>query len=130
MISLGVRGAAIATLREPGTVLVALVAAGALGRGAMIGLLFLLRPARSDGLGASLGSAPPLSGWLGVALATASAVPLGRGAFVLVGASVVATLVFAALARRQVGGYTGDVLGAGEQIVECAAVSIAASFAV
>ena len=97
----------------------ALLLAGVLGRGGILLPLLLLPSVRPDGLGASLaesGTAPILAG---LALAAAAAV-LGPGAGV---AALAAGLALTALARRQVGGYTGDVLGAVEQVAECAALS-------
>lgn len=130
MLSLGIRGASVAALRQPEAVFSALVAAGALGRGALLGLLCLLRPARQEGLGASLGRIRPLASAVGLALAVACAMALGgsRGMAAITTACV-AALVVAALAWRQVGGYTGDVLGAGEQVVECAVLTILAGLA-
>ncbi len=55
MLSLAVRVAALAAMRHPA---VAMIVSGALGRGAMVGLLLMLRPARRDGLAASLGKPP------------------------------------------------------------------------
>jgi adenosylcobinamide-GDP ribazoletransferase len=37
------------------------------------------------------------------------------------------SLVLAILARRQIGGYTGDVLGAAEVVAECVVLSVLAS---
>jgi adenosylcobinamide-GDP ribazoletransferase len=116
MISLALRVAALAALREPGAVAVALVVSGALGRGAMVGVLLLLRPARPDGLAAALGTVPRRAAGIGLAVAASFALA-APGALPAAG---LATVVMAILARRQIGGYTGDVLGATEQAAECA----------
>ncbi|MGD0434274.1 MAG: adenosylcobinamide-GDP ribazoletransferase [Acetobacteraceae bacterium] len=42
-------------------------------------------------------------------------------------AALGASLAVASLAQRQIGGHTGDVLGAGEVIAECVVLSVAAS---
>ncbi len=51
---------------------------------------------------------------------------LTRGLSALV-VTAVAVALFAALARRQIGGYTGDVLGAAQQIGEIAMLLTAAA---
>jgi adenosylcobinamide-GDP ribazoletransferase len=118
LFSVLLRSAAITQLATPGRVAAALVGSAALARGAIIVLLVLLKPARSDGLAASLG-APTLRAAIGLALAVAIAavtVPLFR---CLVAAAIcVAATTW--LTWRQIGGHTGDVLGAGEQVCECA----------
>ncbi len=118
MLSLGLRVAALAAMADAWRVGGALIAAGMLGRGAMIGMMLALAPARPDGLAASLGRVPAGPAAIGLAIAGA-AVLLPHGARALF-AAVLAGAVMVWLARRQVGGYTGDVLGAAEQAVECA----------
>jgi adenosylcobinamide-GDP ribazoletransferase len=129
VLSFSIRGAAVASLRQPEAAFAALTASGALGRGAMIGLLCLLRPARADGLGATLAPIRPVACFVGLALAAASAMTLGPSRSILgVIAAATATLVVAALAWRRIGGYTGDILGATEQATECVVLTVAASF--
>jgi adenosylcobinamide-GDP ribazoletransferase len=77
-----------------------------------------LPPARRDGLGAGAGRPPQAA--VQVALALGAAVLLGAlGPFlgwgraaVALAAVVFVTIFWAKLSRRQIGGYTGDVLGA------------------
>jgi adenosylcobinamide-GDP ribazoletransferase len=118
MLSLGLRVAALASLADPAAVAVALIAAGALGRGAMIGMMLALPPARADGMAASLGPVPFTPAAIGLAIA-AACILLPHGARALL-AAVVAGVAMVWLAYRQVGGFTGDVLGATEQAAECA----------
>ena len=128
MLSLAVRVSAMAALARPGTVLAALVVAGALGRGTILGLLILLRPARPDGLAAGLGAVPPGATAAGLATALAAAFLVrpdaAMGAVLLAGLTCAG---IAALARLQVGGYTGDVLGAGCVATECAVLTMVAA---
>jgi adenosylcobinamide-GDP ribazoletransferase len=120
-IGVGLRAAALADL-APADGVAALVAAHAASRAAMPLMLALLEPARRDGLAASLGRPSDL--------VLAQAVILGVLVCALVTGPLagIAALSFAALAlagleslaRRQIGGYTGDVLGAAQQVAETA----------
>ena len=124
LLSCAVRIAAVAALPH-GAVPGALIASGALGRAAMLVPLLLLRPARADGLGASLTRMRPITGAAGLALGTALAL------LALPLAAALRSLALAVLggagaawqARRQLGGYTGDVLGATSVVVECLVLS-------
>ena len=121
ILSLGLRGAAIATIASPGAVLVALIVAAALGRAAMIGILWALRPARADGLAASLGGISIGPAAVGVVIALAAVLVLLHFtlALAVIALALIGTAAMAVLAKRQIGGYTGDVLGATEIVVEC-----------
>ena len=129
ILSLGLRGAAIASMAGPGAVLVALIVAGMLGRAAMIGILLVLQPARADGLAASLGRVPVGPAATGLAIAVLAAVGLLTFSMAFTGVALALTGVatMAWLARQQVGGYTGDVLGATEIVVECLVLTVLVS---
>lgn len=115
-VSLAMRLTTLALAPNP---LLAMVLAGLLGRGAMLLPLLLLQPARVGGLGAPLaGSRGPAAAGLVIAALAAWFQP-GAGL-----AALLAGLALAWLARRQIGGYTGDVFGAAEQAAECAALSV------
>jgi adenosylcobinamide-GDP ribazoletransferase len=117
VFSVGLRAAALAAIADAGLVLPALVAAHAVGRGALPLVMRRLPPARADGLGAEAGR--PGAEVAGAAAAIAVLVAfvclgfwLGLAAIAF---SVLGMALLAMLARRQIGGYTGDVLGAIEQ---------------
>ena len=121
VLGVGLRAGALADLTVDDAV-AALVAAHAASRAAMPLLMALLEPARPDGLAAALGrpSEPVLAQAviLGVLIAA-----LMTGPFAAIVALSFAALVLAGLetlARRQIGGYTGDVLGAAQQVSETA----------
>jgi adenosylcobinamide-GDP ribazoletransferase len=123
------RVAAIASLDDPRRVTVAMIVAGMLGRGGILVLTSVLRPARADGLAATMGTVPLGSVVLGLAIAIAaplSALSVPTALIALILAAGV-SLVVARLAQTQVGGYTGDVLGAVEVIIECVILTVAAS---
>ncbi|WP_158742803.1 adenosylcobinamide-GDP ribazoletransferase [Acidisphaera sp. L21] len=115
--SLALRLVALALSTHPA---VALILAGVLGRGAMLLPLLLLRAARPDGLAATLET--PSRTAIGAGLLIAAAASWFAPTAGL--AALLAGLALTALARRQIGGYSGDVFGATEQLAECAALSI------
>jgi adenosylcobinamide-GDP ribazoletransferase len=89
-----------------------------------------LDPVRSDGLGAGAGRPDQSHVWVALGLALILAI-IGTGLRAGIGAAVAAALVAAAiawLAQRQIGGQTGDVLGAIEQGAETAALLAAAAW--
>ncbi|MFQ5984008.1 MAG: adenosylcobinamide-GDP ribazoletransferase [Alphaproteobacteria bacterium] len=122
VLALVARVAALAALEQPAIVVAALVAAGAVSRVAIVGVMRELSPARDEGLGAAAGT-PPRDGTL-IALALAAVIALilvgPATGFVAVTAAGLTALGVAALAQRQLGGYTGDVLGAVQQVAEIA----------
>ncbi|WP_442756790.1 adenosylcobinamide-GDP ribazoletransferase [Methylocystis sp. JAN1] len=102
----------------------AIVAAGALSRAVGLIPLVTLLPARNDGAGASAPTPSPSALrnalYIGAAVALA---PLFGGAslgqtVVAEMAAVGAGLGVSKLAEKQIGGYTGDVLGAAQQAAE------------
>ena len=125
VLSLAIRIAAIATLAKPGAVFAALVAAGAVSRAAIVLALLLLKPARTDGIAATLADISQAAAWWAFGFAALLLLLcLGAGAAATVAAvAIVVCLAYAAVVRAQIGGHTGDALGAGAVIVECAALS-------
>ena len=119
MLSLGVRVAAVAGSAHPA---LALLLAGVLGRVGILVVLAILGPARPDGLAATLGDVARPRVFVGLALGIACAYA-SPGAVLAAGITAVG---MAWLARRQVGGYTGDVLGAAEQAAECGVMLVMA----
>ena len=91
--------------------------------------MLLLRPARADGLGAAAGrpsrTVAVAAALIGAVIALATLGPLtGALALILAGGAVA---LAAMLARRQIGGYTGDVLGFFQQIGEIVMLLVAAA---
>lgn len=131
IFSLGLRAAAVTEIGRSGEVVAALAAAAAASRGLMPLVTLWLDPARPDGLGAMLGTPRQ------EAVATAAAIGALAALLLLGPGTGIAALVLglaalfgvATLARRKLGGYTGDVLGAAQQVVEIAVLLVAAMFA-
>ncbi len=123
--ALGIRTVAIAAL-PAGHAAPALLASGALSRAAMLPMLGLLPPARPDGLSRALGRPPRTAVWCGLSLAAAASFlllpPIWAGLAILGGFAVSGTAI--ALARRRLGGHTGDVLGACCIATDCVLLSL------
>jgi adenosylcobinamide-GDP ribazoletransferase len=117
----------IAALGErlgPGSAAAALIAAAALARPLALLPALLLAPARPDGAGAAARPSPRAVA-VGCALGSAATLVLsgfGPGGTAIVVAGL-AALAVTALARRQIGGYTGDVCGAVAELAEIAALA-------
>ena len=118
ILSVGLRAAALTKLHNPAG---ALIAAHALSRAALPGLMVALLPASPTGLAAGAGRPTERDYLIASFLAVLIAAPLGL--HWLVGALMADALIFIGmkyLARRQIGGYSGDVLGALQQGIEIA----------
>ena len=120
VMSVLLRAAALAGIGDVIHAGLALIAAHAASRAALPAAMMGLTPARPDGLGATAGT-PRARGAIAAALigAPIALAALGpvRGAVALCLAGVTVFLL-AELARRHIGGYTGDVLGAFQQVGE------------
>ncbi|MFO1103841.1 MAG: adenosylcobinamide-GDP ribazoletransferase [Methylocystis sp.] len=127
-ISVLLRVAALASILERSVTLaaLALIFAGALSRVAGLAPMLWLPPARVDGLGATV-AAPPRGAWSRACM-IAAAISLapwlagagaGQTALAIIAAFAMAALAVK-LAKKQIGGYTGDVLGAAQQLAEIA----------
>jgi adenosylcobinamide-GDP ribazoletransferase len=129
-LSFGLRWSALAAIASPWAVMLALCAAHAAARAGVPAFMSLVPPARPDGLSASAGSPPGRSVAIAFALGTLVLVlALGPGK-ALVGLILLslAGLMLARLAIRQIGGQTGDILGAFEQTGEILILLVAAAF--
>lgn len=129
VLSVLLRAAALAGIGEPIYAGLALVAAHAASRAALPCAMFVLAPARAEGLAAAAGrpSMPLVFGAvaLGLLITLAALGPMrGATAFGLAGAAIFALGV---LAHRRIGGYTGDVLGACQQVGEIVILLTAAA---
>ena len=127
VFSIGLRAAALGTIGEPIHAGLALLAAHTFSRAVLPATMRVLAPARVDGLGAMTGrpslAVAIIAAAIGIVIALGSLGP-ATGAIALIlssGAVVLAAL----LARRQIGGYTGDVLGAFQQTGEIVMLLVA-----
>jgi adenosylcobinamide-GDP ribazoletransferase len=125
-LSLLVRWNALAEIDGAWHVLSALAAAHAGSRGLMGAFMHALPPARSDGLSAGAGSVSRETAIAGALLGAVALLPLGPNAF-LVALILLAALflAFRALCLSQIGGQTGDTVGALQQFAEIAILLVA-----
>lgn len=122
IVSVELRWQALAALAEtPGRAALALIAVAMTSRVASAMLLALMPPARADGLGRAAAGAGLTGALLAAALAGGPALFLAGMAGAMAVQALI-TLGLARLARVKIGGQTGDVLGAAQQLAEIAAL--------
>jgi adenosylcobinamide-GDP ribazoletransferase len=127
-LSLILRIGAVSALLEHGLgpAAAGLAMAGSASRAFCLLPLAFLPPARADGLGASAGRLEASGALASGAIALIAAVALGLFVLGLGSAllacclALAAALAMSAIARRQIGGQTGDVAGAAQQLAEIA----------
>jgi adenosylcobinamide-GDP ribazoletransferase len=120
ILSILLRAGALASLADPRLVTLALIAAHGAARATLPLFMSLLPPARDDGLSHAAGRPPQdrvmIAGALGILILALFLGPgLGIAALILLGVIIA---LAAWLSMRQIGGQTGDVLGALEQVSE------------
>ncbi|MDR5652858.1 adenosylcobinamide-GDP ribazoletransferase [Ruixingdingia sedimenti] len=119
ILSVGLRAGALAAAPDAGAGALALVAVGTASRAPLAAVMAALPPARAEGLAAAAG-APSVPVWaLSVALGLGALLALPAPGLSLA-ALALAVLAMAWLTRRQIGGHTGDSLGATQQAGEVA----------
>lgn len=114
------RWSALASLGDPGPSAIALMAAHASARASLPAFLLFVPPARSDGLSAGAGRPPPS---IAIAAALLGVLVLflsfgARGALICFLLLCAAGAGMGWLSTREIGGQTGDVAGALEQVNE------------
>ncbi|WP_249159677.1 adenosylcobinamide-GDP ribazoletransferase [Bradyrhizobium tropiciagri] len=128
LVGFAAKLSALAALPD-GVVVQSLVATHALGRGVLPWLSISLPNARADGLAANAGRPDGTIAAVaaGVALIIALLVLPFASALLAAIAAGAAALVMGLLAKRQIGGLTGDVLGGAEQVAEVAILVLLAA---
>ena len=126
VLCLLLRVSALAAMTPPAALMI-LPAAHALSRAAIVGVLATTSPARSSGLGARYAA---FASRRSFAAALAGALIIGLGlvgpfALAFVAVAGVGGWLVRRLALRSIGGVTGDVLGAVQQVAETAVLVVA-----
>jgi len=127
-LSILIRAGAIASFPDTSAVAWALIAAHVAARATLPLLMFAVAPARSDGLSFTAGR-PPAGSAAAAALLGVLVLIIGLGflrALETVVALAILLFLIARLSTQQIGGQTGDVLGALEQISEIVVLLVAA----
>jgi adenosylcobinamide-GDP ribazoletransferase len=129
ILSLMLRWSTLAEIAEPRLVAVALIAAHVSARAVLPIVMSFVPPARADGLSSCAGQPPQQSAAIALALGTICLLfSFGpSGALMALLALGAIGLLLTRLAIKAIGGQTGDVLGALEQVGEAAVLLIAAS---
>jgi adenosylcobinamide-GDP ribazoletransferase len=130
VLSIGTRVASLAALGAI-PALVALPVAHSLARASAAALAGTLPPASADGMGAAhagegVGRAAPIGCAAAVLIAIAV---LGMWGIAFAALAGFVTVGMGMLAMRRISGFTGDVLGAAEQVVEVTLLVLAAGLA-
>ena len=117
-LSLLIRWLALVVIVSVGAYWVALIAVCALSRASMVVLMATMPNARDGGLSKRVGRPSGATTWLAVGIAAVIAVLCGYVGLIVV--AVVATFLCGLIARAKIGGQTGDILGATQQVNEMA----------
>jgi adenosylcobinamide-GDP ribazoletransferase len=130
ILSFMLRVGAVVSLAEPGLAALALIAAHAGARATLPVFMRLVPNARQDGLSANAGEPPQNGALIAVLLGLlALLLCLGFGATLIAALLLACTIgLMAWLCVRQIGGQTGDVLGAVEQVSEIVILLVAAAW--
>lgn len=117
--SLFLRWYCITQMMETGVFLGGVLVAAVMSRGAMVWVMYRLPHARKDGLAQQTGRPGKSATYVALGFAVIAAIFAPEVSTLwLIVIAIGLTLGMTTLARRKVGGQTGDVLGATQQIVE------------
>lgn len=128
MVSLLVRWSAVASIFGAWDTLLVLMAAHIASRAVIPAFMHAVPNARSEGLSAKVGQVPIEAACVAALIGIAGLLPLGISTALATAIALLAWLVFFRwLALRQIGGQTGDVVGAMQQGAEMIVLVIAAA---
>ncbi|NCO87609.1 MAG: adenosylcobinamide-GDP ribazoletransferase [Rhodobacterales bacterium] len=120
-LGLLIRWQAVSLLLDAGALGAGLIGTAMLSRAAMVGVMAALPPAREGGLGHSVGRPAGGTTALACGLAVLCALLLpGLPAVALTLVTAITATLWATIARARIGGQTGDILGATQQLAEIA----------
>jgi adenosylcobinamide-GDP ribazoletransferase len=121
ILSYGLRWTALAALFAQGWVFIPLLIAGITSRAGMVWCMATLPNARADGLSSTTGRPQMMiAGVASIWAVIACFAGFGLAGLVPLFVAAIATVIWSFVAMRKVGGQTGDVLGATQQVCEVA----------
>lgn len=113
------RWSALTALLAAGWLWVPVLVAAITSRHAMSYVMSTLPNARASGLSTLTGRPPPIAPIIGAAISLIALISgLGFSGLLVAPVAVIGALVCAAIARAKIGGQTGDILGASQQVTE------------
>jgi adenosylcobinamide-GDP ribazoletransferase len=121
ILSLGLRWAALSVIVAGGNIplVASIIAVGVVSRGLMPTMMMALPHARNIGLSHSFGTPGRAVSTIAASLATFIAIAVsGAAVLIPIGLACVGVTCVALIARAKIGGQTGDILGASQQIAE------------
>ena len=123
VLSVGLRWSLLSVLFPHGWVFAPLIASAALSRAAMVAVMGYLPAARAEGLSAATGQPDSETVIMAGLTALVTALLVSGFSAILAALFVAATAwLLALLARNKIGGQTGDVMGACQQLCEISAL--------
>jgi adenosylcobinamide-GDP ribazoletransferase len=126
VFSILLRWSAISELGSPAAVLGGLIAAHAASRALLPAFMHMLPPARTDGLSANAGAISSDAALTAAAIGAVALLALGLSAAIAAALCLgLVFFLFRALCLSQVGGQTGDTVGALQQACEIAVLLVA-----
>jgi adenosylcobinamide-GDP ribazoletransferase len=127
-LSLIARWALLLAALEDGSIAWVMAASGAASRAPLPALMRWLPPARAEGLSRGVGVPPASAIWIGAGIGGATLLPFGPVAAVAAAMAVTAMAYgVGILSHAKLGGQTGDVLGACQQLCEIGALAVLTS---
>ena len=120
ILSLLARWSLLVAATDQGGGAAVLLASAVAGRAAMPWMLHALPPARADGLAQGVGRPSARAVAVALLLGGAALLPWGLRGVLAAAVAAGAVLALAHLARARLGGQTGDVCGAAQQVAEIA----------
>lgn len=124
IFSVGLRATAIAAIGSAELAVAVIIAAAVAARAVLPSVMAVLPMARDDGLAHRAGQPGQVNATVSLMIGAGCLVFLLSPHFLLTvfvgGAAILSAMAMTMLARRQIGGQTGDVIGAAQQLAETA----------
>lgn len=127
ILSLLLRWSAISALVHTDHFYLSLILAAALSRLPMVAMMSAMGNARDDGLAAGFGRVSKDTAGVAFAICLLASIFMGLAGIVALLGAVLSGAIVGMIAHRKIGGQTGDILGASQQVAEITALVILAT---